>query len=136
MILVDTSVWIDFLRGSGSQHHLALHDLIEEDEDICLANIIMTEILQGIKDDKEFKRTKTHLLSFPIYSLKGTNSYVEAAQIYRTARRKGLTIRRPLDCIIARIAVENNLTLLHNDRDFHMIAEVVDNLRMLEVSGA
>ncbi|MDP3013162.1 MAG: PIN domain nuclease [Candidatus Subteraquimicrobiales bacterium] len=130
MILVDTSVWIDFLKGAGSKHHLALHLLIEEEEDICIADIILTEILQGIKSDKDSKQAKNYLFGFPIYSLKDVSSYVEAAQIYRVCRKKGLTIRRPLDCIIARIAIENDLVLFHNDRDFDTIAEVVRELQI------
>lgn len=130
MILVDTSVWIDFFKGTRSKHHLALHQLIEEGEDIAIADIILTEILQGIKSDRHFRQVKSYLLGFPIYSLKAVNSYVEAAQIYRQAQKKGLTIRRPLDCIIARIAIENDLVLFHNDRAFDAIARTTQELQI------
>jgi len=133
LILVDTSVWINFLHGTGSKYQHALHQLIEEGEDMGVADIILTEILQGIKSDKAFKQTKDYLLAFPVYSLKDVNSYVEAAQIYRACRKKGLTIRRPIDCIIARIAIENHLILLHNDRDFDAIANATNQLDLFEL---
>lgn len=130
MILVDTSVWIDFFKGTGSKHHTALHNLIVEGEDIGIANIILTEILQGIRADKDFRQAKRYLLGFPIYSLRDVSSYVQAAQIYRACRKRGLTIRRPLDCIIARVAIENDLILFHNDRDFDTIAKVIKELQI------
>jgi len=130
LILVDTSVWIDFFRGTKSKHRVVLHRLIEEEEDICIADIILMEILQGIKSDKDFRQVKDYLLFFPIYALKNTDSYIEAAQIYRLCRERGLTIRRPLDCIIARIALENDLVLFHKDRDFETIAKVINELRI------
>lgn len=133
MVIVDTSVWIDFFNGRGSKYHLALHHLIEEGEDICIADIILTEILQGIKSDKDFKQTKEYLLEFPIYSMKDVNSYVEAAQVYRICRKKGLIVRRPIDCIIARIAIENNLVLFHNDRDFDTLTEAAEELQIYKI---
>lgn len=133
MILVDTSVWIDFLNGVGSEHQKILHILIEEDQDICLTEIIVTEILQGLRSDKDFRTTKKLLLEFPIHSLKGVDSYVSAARIYRTCRKRGLTIRRPIDCLIAMVAIENDLLLLHKDRDFEIIATVFDELKLIAV---
>ncbi|MCL5772879.1 MAG: PIN domain nuclease [Firmicutes bacterium] len=124
MLLVDTSVWIEFFRRTESKYQLALHRLLQEDADICIADIVLSEILQGIKSDKDFNQVKNYLFKFPIYYLKDAGSYAEAAQIYRACRKKGLTIRRTIDCIIARIAIENNLILFHNDRDFDTIAKV------------
>jgi len=133
LILVDTSVWIDFLNGISSKHQLMLHQLIQEDEDICLANIVLMEILQGIRNDKDFKQVKGYLLEFPIYSLQNVNSYIATAQIYRSCRKKGLTIRRPLDCLIARVAIENDLILLHNDKDFEVIASTIGELKIFKL---
>lgn len=122
MILVDTSVWIDFLRGTNSPQRRLLHRLIEDEEDICLTEIILTEILQGIKEDKDFKRVKDHLQEFPIYQPKGIDTYLNAAGIYRECRKKGKTVRKTVDCIIAAVCMENNLLLLHKDSDFNQIA--------------
>ncbi len=121
MILVDTSVWIDFLKGANSPQRSLLHHLIEDDEDLSLTGIILTEILQGIKDDKDFRAVKDILLEFPIYHSKAIETYLQAADIYRTCRKQGKTVRKTVDCLIAAICLENNLTLLHKDSDFDRI---------------
>lgn len=132
MILVDTSVWIDFLKGTNSRERQALHRLIEEEEDISITEIILTEILQGIKEDKDFKRVKDYLLEFPIHRPKGIETYLKAAGIYRDCRKKGKTVRKTVDCIIAAICIENSLTLLHKDSDFNLIGEYA-GLKVLKV---
>lgn len=121
MILVDTSVWIDFLNGANSKERHILHRLIEDEEDISLTEIILTEILQGIKDNENFKRLKDYLLEFPIHKPKGTETYLKAAGIYRDCRKKGKTVRKTVDCIIAAICLENGLALFHKDNDFDII---------------
>lgn len=123
MILADTSVWIDFFRGTGS--HRTLHRLIEKEESLCLTGIHVTEILQGIKDDQAHGRLQRHLLTFPIFLTNGVETYLHASDIFRTCRRQGKTIRKTVDCIISAIAIENDLILLHNDRDFDQIAQCV-----------
>lgn len=131
MILVDTSVWIDFLRGANSSQRRILHGLIEDEEDISITEIILTEILQGIRQDADFRRIKNYLLEFPIYRAKGIETYLEAARIYRNCRRKGKTVRKTVDCIIATICIENDLTLLHKDNDFRHI-EACTTLKVLK----
>jgi predicted nucleic acid-binding protein len=84
----------------------------------------LTETLQGFRSDTDYAKAKKHLLVFPVYSLKGTDSYIAASQIYRLCRKSGLTIRKTVDCLIARIALENDLILIHKDKDFEMIAKV------------
>ena len=126
MILVDTSVWVDFLRGANSPQRRALHRLIEDEEDISITEIILTEILQGIKKDRDFKTTRDYLLEFPIYRPNGTETYLKAAQIYRECRKKDKTVRKTVDCIIAAICMENSLTLLHKDSDFDHIGACID----------
>ncbi len=121
MILVDTSVWIDFLRGENSPQCRTLHRLIEEEEDISLTEIILTEILQGIRKDKDFRKIKNCLLEFLILRPKGIETYIEAARIYRDCRKKGKTVRKTVDCIIAAICIENGQNLLHKDNDFDLI---------------
>lgn len=125
MILVDSSVWIDFLKGTNSRERRALHRLIEEEEDVSLTEIILAEILQGIKEDKVFKKAKGYLLEFPIHRPKGVETYLKAADIYRDCRKKGKTVRKTVDCIIAAICIENDLVLLHKDSDFDHIGACV-----------
>lgn len=132
MILVDTSAWIDFFRGDKSAHRETLHRLIEAEEDIAVTEIIVTEILQGIKSDKDFQTTKEYLLEFPVYRPKGIETYLDAARIYRECRKKGKTVRKTINCIIAVICLENNLTLLHKDSDFDFI-ETCTDLKVLKI---
>lgn len=132
MILVDTSVWIDFLIGKDTPYRHMLHHLIEKEEDICITEIILTEILQGIKDDEVRERTKSYLLEFPIIKPRGSGTYIAAAEIYRKCRKEGKTIRKTVDCISAAITQENSLTLLHNDSDFEIIEKCI-GLKTIEI---
>jgi len=124
VILIDTSVWIDFFNGRETAPVCWLKDLIEREEDICISDLILTEVLQGFRHDKDFASARMHLLRFPAFRLKGVESCASAAQIYRACRRQGLTIRKTADCIIAQTAIEHRLQLLHHDDDFEAIALV------------
>lgn len=132
MILVDTSVWIDFLNGRNTSHRKFLHDLLESEEDICLNEIILMEILQGIKEDKLHREVKGYLLAFNVLNSIPVESYIHASDIYRMCRKKGVTIRKSVDCLISAIALENNVPLLHNDSDFNKIAKYTD-LKIIKI---
>ncbi|GBE15550.1 ribonuclease VapC11 [bacterium BMS3Abin14] len=97
---------------------------------ILITDIILTEILQGIKNDVKFKSAKDYLLEFPIYGPKNTGTYTRAAQLYRDCRKKGKTVRKTIDCIIAAICIENDLALLHKGADFNSI-EACTALRVI-----
>lgn len=131
MILIDASAFVEFLNRTGSREDILIAQLIRNDDPIALADITLTEILQGIKNDRECREVKTSLLTFPILCLKNTESYISAAELYRKCRKKGLTIRSTIDILIAQIALEHSATLLHNDRDFDAIAQVCE-LRLME----
>lgn len=134
MILVDTSVWIDFLRGRNTTYRRTLHDLIEQEEDICITGIILTEILQGVNDERAGNEIKQYLLDFPIYHPRSITTNIEAAQLYKQCAKKGKTVRKTVDCIIAAISIENGLVLFHNDRDFDSIAQCTD-MKILQVNA-
>ncbi len=122
MVLVDTTVWIDFFAARSSDHVVALENLIINREDICICGIVLTEVLQGIRKISEFKKTRdlfNNLRFLPMpYSV-----FLKAAEIYRGLRRKGIPIRKSVDCMIASVAIENDISLLHNDKDFEAIEE-------------
>ena len=117
MVLVDTSVWIDFFASKPYPHVNTLENLILNREDLCFCGIVLTEVLQGIRENSEFKRTRdllTNLILLPMeYPI-----FLRSAEIYRTLRKKGITIKKPVDCMIAAVAIENDIPLLHNDKDF------------------
>ncbi len=132
MILVDTSVWIDFLRGENSPQRRMLHKLVEDEEEISIAGIVLTEILQGIRADAEFRTIRDYFREIPVFEPKGIDTYVEAARIYRVCRKNGKTIRSTVDCVIAAICLENDLFVLHKDRDYNIIQECA-GLKVLRV---
>jgi len=124
MILLDTSALIEFLNRTGSAWDTAVETLLTSTVDIAISDITLTEVLQGIRNERDYREVRDSLLTFPILSLKDHNSYIKAADLYRKCRSKGMTIRSTVDLLIARIAIENNAELLHNDRDFEAIASV------------
>ena len=126
MILVDTTVWVDFLNNKKNEKVKKLADLLKNKSDVYITDIILTEILQGIKNDKEYEDIKDVILSLKFVHAEEYRTYVHAADIFRLCRKKGITIRKTIDCLIAAIVIENNLTLLHNDNDFDNIARCID----------
>jgi predicted nucleic acid-binding protein len=126
LILIDASAFIEFLNRTGNREDTLIEQLIINNEDIVIADISLTEILQGIKSDREYHEVKASLLTFPLLSLKSPDSYIAAADLYRKCRKRGLTIRSTVDLLIAQLAIEYGAPLLHNDRDFEAIAQVCD----------
>jgi hypothetical protein len=124
MVLIDSSVWINFFNGSETESVQTLEDLIAAEEDVCISGYILTEVLQGFRDERSFETVRRQLLKLTIFDLNVPDSYIKAAQLYRKCRKQGITIRRTADCIIAQTAIENKLLLLHDDADFDKIARV------------
>ena len=122
MVVVDSSVWIDLFAGKHSKNIDILIKSVENSDDICTCGLIMTEVLQGIRSDKEYDKVK-NILSGLIYLPITKNMFTQASAIYRTIRKTGKTIRSPIDCIIASICIEHEVNLLHNDKDFAIIAQ-------------
>lgn len=122
MILVDTSVWIDFFAGRDLPHVQTLEHLLQTDADLALCGIILTEILQGIAADNQYQQVQDYLQ--PLLRLEITESvWLSAADLYRTLRKRGMTIRKTNDCVIAATALHYECCLLHNDRDFAAIQQ-------------
>ncbi len=120
-ILPDTSAWISFFRDTTDETGLKLHRLIELEADICLCGPIVTEVLQGIRSDRDHKKI-AKLFELPEYLIMDRAVYEYAAEIYRGCRAKGLTIRSTMDCLIAATAILQDAHLLHQDRDYEGIA--------------
>jgi predicted nucleic acid-binding protein len=117
MILVDSSVWIDYFNGNRTWQT----DLLDESlsyRPIIIGDIILTEVLQGFKSDKDFKAAKSHLDALPFMQIGGYEVALKSAQNYRSLRKKGVTVRKTIDVIIATFCIIEGLTLLHDDRDF------------------
>ncbi len=117
MWIVDTSVWIDYFNGSVTAQTDILHNALGQ-RDVGLGDIILSEILQGFRPQKDFDIAQQALLQFPIYNLVGTAIAIKSAENFRFLRKQGLTIRKTIGCLIATFVIENDFSLLHNDRDF------------------
>lgn len=120
MVIVDTTVWVDFFAGRNTPQVRALEQLLLEGEDICICGVILTEVLQGIRDDSHYSKTLSRFDVF-LFLRMSRPTFVKAAELYRTLRRHGVTIRKAVDCMIAAVAIEHNIRLLHNDKDFDPI---------------
>jgi predicted nucleic acid-binding protein len=122
MLLIDTSVWISVFRDRTGQVRRNLETLID-DRDVFLARFTQLELLQGSLNEKEWMLLSTYLETQEYIELTN-NSWQAAARIFYDLRRQGLTVRSPIDCCIAQAALESDLLLIHNDRDFETIAQV------------
>ncbi len=121
-ILVDTSVWIDFLNGKETRQVGYLTNYLQEEGAVYVIPIIIQEVLQGIRDDKQFSTVKTTLINFPILDWPSLEAAIAAAELYRNLRKTGTTIRRANDCLIAAYALQFDIPLLCSDMDFELIA--------------
>jgi predicted nucleic acid-binding protein len=117
MVIVDTTVWIDYLGGIVSGETAWL-DLALSRERLGLTDLILSEVLQGIRDDPTFQRVRDDLMKFRIFAGGGTDLAIAAAHNYRTLRRRGFTVRKTIDCWIATFCLLSGHHLLHKDRDF------------------
>jgi hypothetical protein len=117
MILVDSSVWIDYFGGVDSPGAEQLDALLGV-ELLATGDLILAEVLQGFAAEQDYRQARTLLESFEVVPLAGRDVCVEAAENFRTLRRKGVTVRKTIDTIIATCCIRNGYHLLHNDRDF------------------
>lgn len=117
MILVDSSVWIDYFNGKDTPQTDWLDSAVGN-EFIVVGDLILAEVLQGFQQDREFRRAKRLLLEFPVLEMLGKDLAIESASNYRYLRKKGVTVRKIIDVIIGTFCIHQKLSLLHDDRDF------------------
>jgi predicted nucleic acid-binding protein len=120
MILVDSSVWIDFFNGQDKPHVEKLYQILGR-EMIGTGDLIMVEVLQGFQSDKDFEKAKELLSILTCYSLCSQELAFQTANNFRLLRKKGITVRKTIDMVIGTFCIENSFKLLHNDHDFKMI---------------
>jgi predicted nucleic acid-binding protein len=126
MILVDTSVLIDLFKGISNGPANRMRDMLTHDIPFGITSVIYQEVLQGAKSEKEYALLKDYLSCQRFFHPQDpVKTYEDAARIYFYCRKKGITIRSTIDCLIAQIALEQNLLLLHNDRDFDAMAPII-----------
>ena len=129
MIVADTSVWIDYFRGVAAPHTNLLDRTLSESR-IIIGDLVMTELLQGFREEKEFLIAKQIIECLEYRDFVGRDVAMAAAQNYRTLRRQGITVRKTIDVLIATFCIVNGFALIHNDSDFDAMERVL-GLRVL-----
>lgn len=126
MILVDSSVWIDFFNGTENAETDKLNEVLGLEE-VVIGDLILAEVLQGFRSDTDYKTAKNVLTSLAVHDLLGKELAIKSANNFRKLRKKGITIRKTADVIIATYCIENKVPLLFTDKDF---MPFVKNLRL------
>ena len=122
MILVDSSVWIDYFNGQNTEQTDYLDNALGN-KSIIMGDIILTEVLQGFKHDKDFDIAKSLLTSLDVHRLLDENIAIKSANNFRLLRKRGVTVRKTIDVIIATYCIEHNISLLQTDKDFLPFSE-------------
>jgi hypothetical protein len=117
MILVDSSVWIDYFRGEATPQSEML-DALLGNEPLVVGDLILAEVLQGFQGERDFNQAKQLLMSFEIIEIVGRDVAIQAARNFRTLRGHGVTVRKTIDTLIATRCINSGLILLHSDKDF------------------
>lgn len=131
MILIDSSVWIDYFNGRTTPKTDWLDSALGN-QSILIGDIILTEVLQGFQNDKDFKAAKSLLLDFPVMEMLGQEMAIKSALNCRRLRKRGVTIRKTIDVIIGSFCIHNNFSLLHDDRDFVPLEKYL-NLKTVQI---
>jgi predicted nucleic acid-binding protein len=122
MILIDSSGWVEFLRATGSSTHLRVRSALEEQLELASTEVVVMEILAGARDDRDRNRLRRLLYAQTFLPVEGPTDYEQAAELYRLCRQGGETPRKLSDCLIAAVAIRNDVELLCEDADFATIA--------------
>lgn len=125
MILVDSSVFIDYFNGTENKKTIILDSLLGRDL-LVIGDYILAEVLQGFKKDKDYYIVKEFLSPFNCFNLCNKEIAIKSAENFRELRRRGITIRKTVDLIIGTFCIENNIELLHNDKDFIPMEKYLD----------
>lgn len=126
---MDSSVWIGYLGGERTEVTERFAGMLDRGYPVGLTGVILQEVVQGISSEREFEQVSDYLGSQTFYHPQDpVESYREAARMYFDCRRAGITIRSAMDCLIARIAIEHDLLLLHDDRNFENMAKAIPEL--------
>ena len=128
MILVDSSVWIDYFKGKKTPAAEKLDSLLGLDL-VAIGDLMLIEVLQGFRADNDFRRARELLLSLTVLNMLDTDIALQSAANFRKLRKKGITVRKTIDAIIATYCIENRIALLHSDKDFrpfHMHLKLKD----------
>lgn len=120
-VLVDTSAWVDFLNGHESPEGAAVAELLAGEDDVCTCGVIVSEVFQGLRKSAAYEEIASLFREMTFLEPSGIAVYFRAADLYRTLRRRGITVRSTIDCLITILAEENGCQVLARDRDMTLI---------------
>jgi hypothetical protein len=123
VILVDTSAWIELFRASGHAAHVTLRHHLARRSPIATTEPVIMELLAGAGSPREHARIRASLLALPRLAVRGPADFEAAAELYRACRARGTTLHRLIGCLIAAVAIREDASVLHNDRDFAALAK-------------
>ncbi len=118
-VLVDTSAWAEFLNGTASPEARAVDRLLAGEDDVCTCGLVVAEVFQGIRRDRE--KVEAFFRKMTFLEPPGIETYLKAADLHRTLRRRGITVRSTIDCFLAVLAAEYGCEILYRDRDLDRI---------------
>ena len=125
MLVVDSSVWVDFFNNTGSAPTELLEHLLKKGEvKLVVPDLVLFEVLRGFRHENEYRQAKRLLETLTIEVVGGRNLMLDAAQHYRSLRAQGFTVRSPIDVLIASFCIDNDYALLHRDRDFNAFEDL------------
>jgi predicted nucleic acid-binding protein len=124
VILVDSSVWIDYFNGTETLATIKLDSLLGL-QPVCTGDLILAEVLQGFRQDQDYQTARTLLCSLPVHTMLGVTLSLKCTENFRSLRKQGITIRKTIDTMIATYCIENNLSLLHSDKDFQPFQQLL-----------
>jgi predicted nucleic acid-binding protein len=131
VLLVDTSVWIDFLAPRATRAVTYFREQLDKRQPCALTELIYLEVLQGVREPATARKVATYLRGqLLLYPRHGLRTYEAAADLYRRCRAAGVTVHSTIDCLVAQIAIEYGATLLHSDRDYERIAQFEPRLKL------
>jgi len=133
LILVDSSVWIDYFNGVFTPQTNKLEDLLGQ-KPLAIGDLMLTEVLQGFDDDRNFAKARQLLTSLTVIQIAGPDIAIAAAQNFRSLRKLGVTVRKTIDTLIATRCIESEYDLLHSDRDFEPFVQYL-GLRVVCLGG-
>jgi predicted nucleic acid-binding protein len=125
-VLVDTSAWVEYLRGTGSTHNVWIREALTEERPLGWTDPVLYELTAGARSSERARELRGLLLRGPMHPVAGLQDWEDAAHLYRAARSQGLTVRSGFDCLIAAVALRTGTSILAVDRDFEALAQVSD----------
>jgi predicted nucleic acid-binding protein len=135
MVLVDSSVWIDYFNGVATPESDLLHQLLGR-EPVAVGDLVLAEVLQGFRDDADYRAARDLLVGLTVFELLGAARAVRVAENFRALRRQGITVRKTTDAVIATFCIEERLPLLYSDRDFDPFVDHLGLRRADSAAGA